>query len=40
MARWLRVPLIVADTLEQYDPEHDYFQRYANLLTDLQWLAE
>jgi ABC-type Zn uptake system ZnuABC Zn-binding protein ZnuA len=40
MARWLRVPLIVADTLEQYDPEHDYFQRYANLLTDLQRLAE
>jgi ABC-type Zn2+ transport system substrate-binding protein/surface adhesin len=39
MARWLRVPLIVADTLEQYDPEHDYFQRYANLLTDLQRLA-
>ena len=40
VARHLRVPLIVADTLEQYDPERNYFLRYSNLLTDLQRLAE
>jgi len=40
VAQHLRVPLIVADTLEQYDPERNYFLRYSNLLTDLQRLAE
>ncbi|MEN3000269.1 MAG: zinc ABC transporter substrate-binding protein [Armatimonadota bacterium] len=39
VARRLRVPLILADTLEQPDPKRDYFQRYAALLTALQSLA-
>ncbi len=45
VARQLGVPLILADTLEQPLPvaggqsAHDYFQRYADLLTALQSLA-
>jgi len=39
VARRLGVPLVIADTLEQPDPERDYFERYANLLTALQSLA-
>lgn len=39
VARLLRVPLVVADTLELPDTEHDYFARLAGLVRALQRAA-
>ncbi len=36
VARLLKVPLVLADTLERPDPERDYFERYADLLASLE----
>jgi len=35
-ARLLRVPLVLADTLEMPDPTRDYFTRLARLIAALQ----
>ncbi len=36
VAHLLKVPLVLADTLERPDPERDYFERYADLLASLE----
>lgn len=36
VAQILRVPLVIADTLESPDPEHDYFARFLGLLRALE----
>ncbi len=36
VARLLKVPLLLADTLEHRDPQRDYFQRYLDLLATLE----
>lgn len=36
IARLLRVPLVLADTLERVDPTRDYFQRFLDLLASIE----
>ena len=36
VARILRVPLVLADTLERVDPTRDYFQRFLDLLASIE----
>lgn len=36
VARMLRVPLVIADTLESPDPAHDYFARFLGLIHALE----
>lgn len=36
LARLLKVPLVLADTLERVDPHRDYFQRFFDLLASLE----
>ena len=38
-ARLLRIPLVLADTLEMPDPQRDYFTRMAQLIETLQRAA-
>ncbi|CUU06104.1 MAG: metal ABC transporter substrate-binding protein [Fimbriimonadales bacterium] len=36
LARILKIPLVLADTLEQVEPRRDYFQRFLDLLASLE----
>lgn len=36
LARILKIPLVLADTLEQVEPHRDYFQRFLDLLASLE----